>query len=255
MTFSPQDNSNERTILQDIVIARRIDGYDVLLVTAAIIIFVAIGIVLVSTVIAMTVANTNRLPGLSLGHMLLIFSVQVTAIFAAVYLVLQVRKGFNWGDIGLLPLNRRHLALALVLGVCLVAVMEAAERLLGTSVSGLVANIVAPQGFSWSGFIGMLLLVGIATPFCEEVYFRGVLYGWMRGRWRPAIAIPASALIFGLSHFYYPLPVMLLVAVLGVIFALAYERSGSLWAPVGIHGAYNSAVVVAIYWSLATNGA
>jgi membrane protease YdiL (CAAX protease family) len=43
------------------------------------------------------------------------------------------------------------------------------------------------------------------------------------------------------------------VAVLGAVFALAYERNGSLWAPVGIHGAYNSVVVAAIYASLAMN--
>jgi hypothetical protein len=202
----------------------------------------------------MTVTDMGRLRGLSLGHMLLILSVQVTAIVAAVCLVLQLRKGFNWADLGLQPLRRRHFALAALAGLALVAVMEAAERLLGLSVSGLVAHIVAPQGFSWSGLLGMLLLVGIATPFCEEIYFRGVLYGWMRSRWRPAIAIPASALVFGISHFYYPLPVMLLVACLGAVFALAYERSGSLWAAVGIHGAYNSAVVAAIYASLAIDG-
>jgi membrane protease YdiL (CAAX protease family) len=232
---------------------RRINGYDVLLVTAAIIIFVAIGIVVVSVVMAMTAADVGRLRGLSLGYVLLILSVQVTAIVAAVYLVLQLRKDFNWADLGLLPLRRRHLALAALAGLALAPLTAAAERLLDLSIN--MAPLVAPQGFSWSGLLGMLLLVGIATPFCEEIYFRGVLYGWMRGRWRPAIAIPASALVFGFSHFYYPLPLMLLVAVLGVVFALAYERSGSLWAPVGIHGAYNSAVVAAIYASLAIDGA
>ncbi|MAG96735.1 MAG: hypothetical protein CMM08_08635 [Rhodospirillaceae bacterium] len=253
MTGNLSEKSNERTVSPCNPSDCRINGYDVLLVTAAIIIFLAIGIFVVSTVIAMTVPDMGRLQGLSLGHMLLIFSVQVTAIFAAVYLVLQLRKGFAWSDLGLRPLTRRQLVAAVLVGVVLVAVMEGVERLLGLSVSGLVAHIVAPQGFSWSGLVGMLLLVGIATPFCEEIFFRGVLYGWMRGRWRPAIAIPASALVFGLSHFYYPLPMMLLVAVLGAVFALAYERSGSLWAPVGIHGAYNSAVVAAIYASLAMN--
>jgi len=77
------------------------------------------------------VADMGRLRGLSLGHMLLILSVQVTAIVAAVYLVLQLRKGFNWADLGLQPLRQRHFALAALAGLALVAVMEAAERLLG----------------------------------------------------------------------------------------------------------------------------
>jgi hypothetical protein len=35
---------------------------------------------------------------------------------------------------------------------------------------------VAPDGLSWLGRGAMLLLAGVAIPFAEEVFFRGVLY-------------------------------------------------------------------------------
>ena len=44
---------------------------------------------------------------------------------------------------------------------------------------------------------------------------------------------------------------MLMVAGLGVVFALAYEISGSLWPPIAIHATYNSLGITLLFVMLA----
>ena len=85
-------------------------------------------------------------------------------------------------------------------------------------------------------FALMVLLGGLLVPFAEELLFRGVLYGWLR-RWGVVAATAVSAVVFGLFHLA---PVLLVPTVLiGVVNALLYERSGSIWPAVVAHAANN----------------
>ena len=85
-------------------------------------------------------------------------------------------------------------------------------------------------------FALMLLLGGLLVPFAEELLFRGVLYGWLR-RWGVVVATAASAVVFGVFHLA---PVLLVPTVLvGVVNAVLYERSGSIWPAVAAHAANN----------------
>jgi membrane protease YdiL (CAAX protease family) len=104
-----------------------------------------------------------------------------------------------------------------------------------------------PAPSLWPGALGMLLLVGLATPFCEEVLFRGVLYDWLRERMGVAGAVLLSAVLFGLAHLRTGIPVAVGAGVAGVILALAFEYSGSLWAPITIHTVVNTTKVVVLY--------
>jgi membrane protease YdiL (CAAX protease family) len=64
----------------------------------------------------------------------------------------------------------------------------------------------------------------------------------MRTHWPSSVAIAMNAALFGLAHIFYPPAFVILVGVLGAIFALAFERTGA---------GYNSALVTAVYLSLA----
>jgi uncharacterized protein len=87
------------------------------------------------------------------------------------------------------------------------------------------------------GFVLLLVLGAGLTPLGEELFFRGVLFGALR-RYGPVIAVIASSLLFGLAH---GVNVVLPVAVvLGVLNAVLYERSGSIWPPVVAHGVHNA---------------
>ncbi len=80
---------------------------------------------------------------------------------------------------------------------------------------------------------------GLIAPVVEELFFRGVIFGFLR-RWGLLIAIPASTLIFILPHCGHGLPIT--QAVGGIVFALAYHYSGSLTAPIIIHSLGNLAL-------------
>jgi membrane protease YdiL (CAAX protease family) len=79
---------------------------------------------------------------------------------------------------------------------------------------------------------------GLVGPVAEEVFFRGVLYGFFR-RWGIPVAILLSSALFVLAH----LPGIPWTQLVGaVVFALAYEKAGSLTAPITIHVLGNSAI-------------
>jgi membrane protease YdiL (CAAX protease family) len=110
------------------------------------------------------------------------------------------------------------------------------------------AAIPPPRGrsFLW-GAIGMVLLAGLATPFCEEILFRGVLYSWLAERLDWTLAAVLSAILFGAGHFRFGKMVAIAAAVGGVVLAAAYHYSGSLWPPVIIHTVVNAPKIVFLY--------
>lgn len=95
----------------------------------------------------------------------------------------------------------------------------------------------------------LVLLVAAVGPFFEEVLFRGVLFSALRRAAGPWGAGAASALVFALAH--GDLQALLVLATLGALFALLYERTGSLWPSVLAHGLWNGATVAAVLLVLA----
>ena len=78
-----------------------------------------------------------------------------------------------------------------------------------------------------------LLVGGIVGPIAEELFFRGMLYGFLR-RWGVVAAVVVSTGLFVLAHPIvqgFPIP----QAAGGIVFALAYEIEGSLMTPIIIH--------------------
>lgn len=172
------------------------------------------------------------------------------AVIASVAAILLRMRRMTWRDLGFCIPRNSWLWGAPSLGIVTVVAIEGIGRALNVSASELTTKLIAPQGFSWTGLLGALVFIGFFAPFGEELYFRGLIYRWLRNRWNPFIAAPVSALLFAGAHFYYSLPVMLIVALLGLLLAVAFELSGSIWTPVAIHAVQNSIVVSFVYWSL-----
>ena len=87
----------------------------------------------------------------------------------------------------------------------------------------------------------LVLSANVMAPIVEEVLFRGLFYGALRSRLPAIPAMGFSAAIFMVVH--QPFAVWPQIFLLGLFLAWAYERSGSLAAPIAIHFASNAAVM------------
>ena len=82
----------------------------------------------------------------------------------------------------------------------------------------------------------------IVAPVAEEVIFRGYFYGVIRRYGGRIPAILTSSLLFAAIHVHLPsVPGLILLA---TILCLLYERTGSLWAPITMHAAFNASTIV-----------
>jgi membrane protease YdiL (CAAX protease family) len=83
---------------------------------------------------------------------------------------------------------------------------------------------------------GVLLIV--IAPFAEELFFRGFLYQAFRNSFGVLPGAILSGLVFGGIHF--ELFKLVQLAILGVILALLFERTQSLWPPIMLHAVNNT---------------
>jgi membrane protease YdiL (CAAX protease family) len=91
----------------------------------------------------------------------------------------------------------------------------------------------------------LVLLAGLA-PVVEELVFRGLLYGWVAGRWGSLPALVVSSLAFAAAH-YEPAHVVLVLP-LGFLFGWLRRRSDSLLPSLFSHVVNNGfALVAAVY--------
>jgi membrane protease YdiL (CAAX protease family) len=112
---------------------------------------------------------------------------------------------------------------------------------------GLFAASVNPLTFirakiptQTSDLIFFFIVGGVLGPVAEELFFRGILYGFLRS-WGVIVALVLSTSIFVLCHpIHQGIPVTRLLG--GILFAVAYEISGSLMVPITIHGLGNLAI-------------
>jgi membrane protease YdiL (CAAX protease family) len=86
------------------------------------------------------------------------------------------------------------------------------------------------------------LVGGLVSPIAEEIFFRGILYGFFR-RWGMGAAILISTLLFVMAHTTssrIPVP----QAIGGILFAVAYEKEKNLVVPMVIHISGNLAIFI-----------
>ena len=84
------------------------------------------------------------------------------------------------------------------------------------------------------------LVGGVIGPVWEEIFFRGIIFGFFR-RWGLYTAILISTALFVLPHYDGShLPLTQIVG--GIVFAIAYEKEKSLIVPVTIHCLGNIAI-------------
>jgi len=88
----------------------------------------------------------------------------------------------------------------------------------------------------------MLLVIGLAPAFCEELAFRGFILAGLRRMGHKWGAIVLSAVIFGLAHGI--LQQSLGACVVGIVIGYVAVKTGSLWPGVLYHLVHNSLSVL-----------
>jgi membrane protease YdiL (CAAX protease family) len=88
-----------------------------------------------------------------------------------------------------------------------------------------------------------ILLIAIAAPISEELFFRGMLFGGLRERLPLVAAALISGLVFGGLHALTGLSAVPPLIAFGFIMALLYERTGSIVPGILLHMINNSAAL------------
>ena len=116
-------------------------------------------------------------------------------------------------------------------------------------VSQLGIDFLKPQELPFDDYSPLALaitgvMVILAGPFAEEVFFRGFILSGLTRRWGPVMGLLVSAAIFGLAHASVAIIIPIFVA--GALLGWLYLRTGSLWSCVWVHGAQNAVAFAAV---------
>jgi membrane protease YdiL (CAAX protease family) len=98
---------------------------------------------------------------------------------------------------------------------------------------GLLSMLLPRQPFDrWIHFLFIGCFLG---PFVEELFFRGLLYAWMREQLGASVCIILTSLLFACLH--GNISVVQLTG--GILFASIYEWRRNIWAPFIVHALAN----------------
>lgn len=151
--------------------------------------------------------------------------------------------------IAVLPLGRDAPA---ALGLTPVRWRPIVFAVLGTTILSFVVSQLGPQpegvrevtqGIQGAQALRTLAVLGLLAPVAEELVFRGLLYGWLAGRWNNLVAFIISSLAFAAAH-AEPLHI-LMVLPLGFWFGWLRWRTGSLVPTIVAHIINNTIAVSA----------
>ncbi len=93
----------------------------------------------------------------------------------------------------------------------------------------------------------MLLTMGVIGPFVEEFVFRGVFLHSYQRSGRVIGSIVLSSILFGMMHLNFNQ--FAYATVMGIMFCLLVEATGSVLSSFIAHGVFNAIEVVAMYTS------
>ncbi|TAJ25365.1 MAG: CPBP family intramembrane metalloprotease [Reyranella sp.] len=127
----------------------------------------------------------------------------------------------------------------IVLGVVVTTLLSFAVSQLGIQPEGV--KQVTAQVRDPAVLVPTLLVLAILAPLVEELVFRGLLYGWVAGRWGGLAAFLVSSVAFAAAH-AEPAHIFL-VAPLGLWFGWLRWRTGSLVPSIAAHMINNGIAV------------
>jgi membrane protease YdiL (CAAX protease family) len=214
--------------------------------------------------ITLAVANLVALPFLAAGAdaetpLTALATVTVTSIvyYVLVRLLVVDHGALSWSEMGVGQTGRAAIA-ELLTGAVYALPAILATGVVAVALSGVLPTPPAPLplGADPVGILANLLAAAVVAPLGEELFFRGyATTAWERGT-GPRRALVQGALFFAFVHVLAVTgataaeaagaAVAAFLARLPISFMLGwiFLRRGSLWASIGLHSAFNLALVV-----------
>ncbi|HJQ56569.1 MAG TPA: type II CAAX endopeptidase family protein [Vineibacter sp.] len=178
--------------------------------------------------------------------LLLVFTVFFAAMVVAVWVGVLRHGKAGSALLGLRPCAARWWWLA---PLCVVALSVAMDELLLRLMRSLfdldltpqTSHVIAALAKTVQLSLVATIAIGLLGPFAEELLFRGLIYGYVDGRFGARAAWIASSILFALAH-AEPAHVALVVP-LGLVLGWIRWQSASLWPCIAAHIANNTLVV------------
>jgi len=80
-------------------------------------------------------------------------------------------------------------------------------------------------------------LLSVSAGVCEELIYRGFVFAYLLHYIPMPWVVVLSSVLFGLAHSYQGLKGIPLTGAVGLLLALLYLYTGSIWAPIVLHAA------------------
>lgn len=198
-----------------------------------------LGVLLAATLLAAILGSFFDPDLESLGVRLYLQAVLAVALVAVAFLAAGERGPAAPGALGLGRSLRSPVVPVVIAVVAYLLAANVIYQLLEPEQEDLTREL----GFGQStlGDIASFALIVLAAPLAEEIFFRGFMFAGLRWRAPFALAALVSSGIWGLFHYTGPgsWGVVLQLTVFGVILCWLYERTGSIRAPIFLHGVNN----------------
>lgn len=166
-------------------------------------------------------------------------------LLLGVYLIALRPKQLSWSEVGVKAFNVKDWKIIIIYSVILLVgavIIVVLTSFIGNSWENSKTESMQQNATFFTVLIAFIS-AAIISPIYEEIFYRGFLYRWLRTRIGLTGSLLLSSLIFTIIHIptYNVMPVNFFS---GILFALAYERTHSIWPSVLIHGLTNGIMVL-----------
>jgi membrane protease YdiL (CAAX protease family) len=211
-------------------------------------IFVFVILILVIAVM-LSDADPDQFSQPTFAQSLGLAALEALALIGGVYIFGIRRKGFSWDAVGLRPTTWNWIFVTSVVTIIIIPIVSVITLLvilaLGQPLENPQLDFLMPEDLTVFNAVAMIILAGFVAPFGEELLFRGVFYTLLRGKWSILPSVLLSSFIFGLIH--GNIAVGFTGFLLGIVAAIIFEYSKSLWTSILVHSINNSARIALLY--------